>query len=190
MNNRSHWTLALLSVTITTSGCGAAPEESVEASTESALVMNSSAYYDGGSTTTVGGVTLHACPPDGPNTVGVMVGAHLAADIFRCQCVPFSQFAPGSAFLDGPDSPSHSISTVAGHPNLHRCPGGVMIGYDHNRNDLLCMKTAPGVITVNVTDNGTQDGFMHVCANLHDVTGNTAMTGIDAVSNVFLCSNT
>jgi hypothetical protein len=190
MNNRSQWLLALLTVAGAMSACGVA-EESPEKSTESALLMYADDYYDTGSWTTVNGVTMHACRPDPnlPDVVGVMVGAHLVDNVFRCQDVPFSQFEPGGAFIDGPDSPTHTITTLPDRPSVHRCPGyAVMIGYHQARNDLLCMNTKFGNFD-GLDINGASDGYMHVCANLQGGTGNSAMTGLDPATNTFLCTN-
>ena len=66
-----------------------------------------------------------------------------------------------------------------------------MIGYHKDRNDLICQKTAPGIVTQNVTDSGTSDSYpMHVCSSSSGRTGNSAMVGLDASRNLFLCTNT
>ena len=129
-------------------------------------------FYDFGFQCTVGGASMHCCPPG-----TAMLGAHVDKNVFKCASVPLV----GSPFLD--------IGTQ--RSSMHACPfGSVMIGLQGDRNQLACQTTAEA-ITAEFVDCCTQDtnpnravASLHACPE-----GGWVMAGIHIDRNQFLCDH-
>jgi hypothetical protein len=154
-------------------GCGGAPDSAEDVSTEiSGLTNGQDIVYDGwdipATQCTVGGTTMHCCQPG-----RAMIGARLDYNVFKC------------ARLDFPNG-TRTLDTGTQRNGMHSCPfGQVMVGLHLDLNQLLC-QTVPGdLISGEIVDNGTQDGWpMHVCPS----TSSYAMSGIRADQNRFTCA--
>jgi hypothetical protein len=160
----------MLAVSLFFGACGAQPGdtgsgESAEiGSLESSLISLGGTFYDSGTQCTVGGATMHCCPSG-----SVMIGAHVANNVFKCAWLGSS---PGARSLD--------LGTQRN--SMHACPfGQLMVGLHAVNNWLVCQN--PGTtVQFEYVDTGTQDGYpMHVCSSGY------AMAGIHVDQNRFTC---
>jgi len=154
---------------VSATGCaldGAPDPSDPTAEATSDLAISDLAFYDNGTQCTVGGATMHCCPPG-----SAMVGAHVSHNIFKCSLMTTPS---GAVFLDRGTQRN----------GMHACPPGTLMVGLHARNNLLaCQGISPAPTFEFVDGNpATQDGLpMHICSP------GAAMAGIHITNNRFTC---
>lgn len=131
---------------------------------------NSCAFYDSSTQCTVGGTTMHCCPPG-----SAMIGLHQDANVFKC------------ARLTDPTGVV-TLDTGTQRNDMHACPfGQVMVGLHADLNQLACQTVPGAAINSERIDSGTQDTFpMHTC-NWGRL--DSAMSGVRLDRNQLTCAS-
>lgn len=146
------------------------PSDESTGEARSSLTFIGNEFYDAGHQCSVGGASMHCCPPG-----SVMLGAHVDRNIFKCASVQLSGFP----FLD--------VGTQ--RSSMHACPlGSVMIGLQADRNQLACQNPLSGIRNERF-DSGLQDTNPNRPVNmLACLEGGWAMSGIQVDRNQELCA--
>jgi hypothetical protein len=168
-------------------------------------------YEDEGSQITHDGVNIHVCRNPTTGFLGILVGVDLEKNRFLCAEYPTPLFA--TFFVD---TDTQGVFAWGGESHdVHVCPtDSVMVGYDQDKNWLVCTPTgggrsdygstngnfysiAAGFGTVAINGpGGTQvpepndpTRMMHACNAAYGIsmTLDTVMSGIDAGDNVLVC---
>jgi hypothetical protein len=148
-------------------GCGGVDDGYEYDETMQALNFTGSVIYDAGFLCTVGGTTMHCCPPG-----YAMIGARVDRNVFKCGQLTVA----GGQFLD--------IGTVRN--GMHACPAAtVMVGFHAGKNQLACQapSPAPSFEYVDGVPSTTDSYPMHICP------GGYAMAGIHLNNDLFTCDS-
>jgi len=168
MKHSTHWmNRGILAAALAMiAGCEGPMDEAGPEEAESPLLVFGRPFYDIETTCTVGGVTMHCCPPG-----TAMVGVHVIDNVLKCELIVLTQ---GQPFAD--------FGTQRN--DMHACPyGSIMVGLHVERNVLACQYSGEPVLTERVDVVSVDRYPMHVCTS-----SVMAMSGIHVDRNLFTCA--
>lgn len=162
--------ILMLSLAASVGACGMEGGDEPGAEQSQSPLSLGEPFYDTGTQCTVGGVTMHCCPPG-----TVMVGAHIGSNTFKC------------AYDNIIFPPTPIVDRSTQRNGMHACPEGmVMRGLHVGQNVLACVYPFQRVTPPDKVDYSTQDRYMHVCPGSYSTA--SAMSGIHVGMNKFLCA--